>query len=331
MRKLFIFFPVMIMAITACSNDQPLSMNTGMAFFQYIDQKNFDQAYNLISDEDKQYFTAAEFSRSMENFYKHMYYPPGLDNESRIIISKIPADMIEKYSGRGISYFKENKKVFVVREVRKVPDIKAIKSTLGDQNNITGKMILDVLVTGRFPMTLDSSRFAIIAIEKGKPRVVIGTRYVKAYESLLQEYEVYLKQNLVISIVGKGFIYRTPANRVLGVIKYNLTNTSTDTLSALSVRGEFKGRFTSDTILYASSLKGILPHQTITDQIVFSDPFLLIILGYYYNRMNVKADITISHYPVGGDGPYFDSLMNSTPNAAITEFINPIIQGAGGF
>lgn len=331
MRKLFIFLPVMIMVITACSQDKAKSLRTGMEYFQYIDGKKFDQAYNLISDEDKQIFNVAKFSQAMENFYKHMYYPPGLDNVTKVVIAKMPDSLIEKFAKKGINYFKENKKVFVLREVRKVPDIKAIKSTLGDQNNITGKMLLNVLVTGRFPMTMDSSRFAIIAIEKGRPRIILGARYIRANESLLQEYEAYLKQNLVISIVGKGFIYRTPADSVLGVIKYNLTNNTTDTLSALSVKGEFKGRVTNDTALFASPSKSILPHQTITDRVVFTDPFLLIVLGYYYNRMNVKANIAISRYPAMGEGPYFDSLMNSTPNAAITEFTNPITQGAAGF
>jgi hypothetical protein len=243
----------------------------------------------------------------------------------------MPDSLIAKFADKGINYFKENKKVFILREVRKVPDIKTIKSKFDNGAAVTGKMILNVLVTGVYPQTLDSSRFAIIAIEKGRPRIFIGARYIRANESLLEEYEGYLKKNLIMSIIGKGFIYRTPQDSVLGVIKYNLTNNSSDTLSALSVRGEFKDRVTGDMVLYAPPSKSILPHQTITDRIVFSDPFLLIILGYYYNRMNVKANITISRYPAGGDGPYFDLLMDSKPNAPVTEFTNPIVQGAGGF
>jgi len=331
MKKIFIFFPALIMAITACSQDKAKSLKTGMEYFQYIDDKKFDLAYNLISDEDKQFYDVAKFSRVMEDFYKHMYYPPGLDNASKIIIAKMPDSLIEKFARKGINYFKENKKVFILREVRKVPDIKAIKNKFDNNIIITGKTILNVLVTGVYPQAPDSSRFAIIAIEKGRSRIFLGARYIRANDSLLEEYESYLKKNLIMSIVGKGFIYRTPADSVLGVIKYNLTNNSTDTLSALSVKGEFKGRFTEDTMLYDSPSKHILPQQTITDRIVFSDPFLLIVLGYYYNRMNVKANITISRYPVKGDGPYFNSLIDSKPNAPITEFTNPIVQGAGGF
>lgn len=330
MKKIFIFFPIMIMAITACSQDKAKSLSAGKEYFRYIDEKKFDLAYNLISDEDKQFFDVAKFSQSMENFYKQMYYPPGLDNVSKIIIAKMPDRLIEEFAKKGISYFKENKKVFILREVRKIPDIKTIKSKFDNSTVVTGKMILNVLVTGVYPMTPDSSRFAIIAIEKGRPRIIIGARYIRANESLLEEYEGYLKKNLLISVLGKGYIYRTATDSVLGIIKYNLTNNSTDTLSALSIRGEFDGRPTNDTILYAASSKGIPPHQTITDRIVFSDPFLKIILGYYYNRINVKANITISHYPVGGDGPFFDSMINSKPNAPIMEFTNPITQGAGG-
>jgi hypothetical protein len=330
MKKIFIFFPIMIMVITACMNDRAKSLRTGKEYFRYIDEKKFDLAYNLISDEDKQSFDVAKFSQSMENFYKDMYYPPGMDNVSKIIIAKMPDSLIENFTKKGINCFQENKKVYILREVRKIPDIKTIKKSFDNKTHITGKMILNVLITGSYPLTPDSSRFAIIAIEKGRPRIIVGARHIRACESLLEEYESYLKKNLIISVLGKGYIYRTATDSVLGIIKYNLTNNSPDTLSALSVRGEFNGRPTNDTILYATSSKGIPPHQTITNRIVFSDPFLQIILGYYYNRINVKANISISQYPVGGDGPFFDSLMNSKPNAPIIEFTNPIKQGAGG-
>jgi hypothetical protein len=319
---------VFVILFLQCSPNNKL-MEFGKTFFSLIDQGKYDIAFNMLSDEDKQFSSSNDFSLKLQELKDHLFYPDKLDTNTTCSLSSFTDTMLKQAIDNKTPLPTNAKSVFIYKELRRIPDLSTIRQSSSKEDYFTRrKETAEKLISGNYPTVLDSGRHAILMILNNKPCVYAGAKYWKARDTLLELYSTHLKRNLSISIIGNAQIYQTVSYSVVGKISFELKNSSRDTLGCYSikVKGKFDDIPTEPTYLIGGQ-ENLLPQSKSKDDVVFSDDFFRNLLGYSRDIMFVKGEIEIIQYPHLGNGADYDSIMALKPNAYFEQFSMPVKQG----
>lgn len=328
-KKLFPFF---IFAIVQCSPNHKLN-EYGKTFFSMIDQGKYDIAFNMLSVEDKMYSTIQDFSLKLQEIKDSYFYPDKLDSSISYSLTKMPDSLLMKAMNSKIPFPKNTKRIFIFKELRRIPDMSTISKSSNKEDYFEKKSEMQQkLLSGNFPTILDSERYVVLIMTHNKPAVYIGAKYWKARDSLLDLYSSYVENNILISVNGNAEIYRTVRYEVVGLLNYELKNNTRDTLMAYSikVRGKFNGIYTDPKYIVADQ-DGFTPKSTYKGKIIFHDDYFRNLLSYSSDETWVNGDIEITTYPKWGNGPDYDSIMALKPNTMFEEFSMPIKRGVKKF
>jgi len=312
----------------ACTESVAVRETAG-DFFHYVDTREYDKAYALLTADDTSAMTLRAFTVVLESEYERMFYGGTSDSAWLTMPITVPDSILASSHKNPAAFYNGFSKAYVVREVRRVPDYLAMLETHEDMEVLKrGRKMRLRAISGDCPTVLDSSRFVTIVLERGKPRVRFGARLLQNRKAIEREYQEYLSDSLMLRAVGSGNVYRTISYDVVGCVKYVLENRTNDTLRWFQVRGKFRNITTEPKYIdfgkYGTKMP---PKSEVAGKIYFSDDFLGSMLGYYRDDIYVPVSLEIEEYPSWGRGPDWDRLAESRPNTVLGIFCNPIKHG----